>query len=112
MERPAGFVVLEAIYVLFIALMMVSRHPTYAGKTLGSRVPREWAIPLLLAVALFITLLVIHPFVLLLVLTVVYLGLIPLGVRKYRALERLDKRAPRGRPSPWPNLPRRRRAGA
>jgi CDP-diacylglycerol--serine O-phosphatidyltransferase len=93
-ERPAGFVVLEAVYVLFIALMMVSRIPTYAGKTLGSRVPREWAIPLLLAVALFITLLVIHTFALLLVLTVIYLGLIPLGVRKYRVRERLDNRSP------------------
>ncbi|WP_460449565.1 CDP-diacylglycerol--serine O-phosphatidyltransferase [Alsobacter sp. SYSU BS001988] len=93
-ERPAGFVVLEAVYALFIALMMVSRIPTYAGKTLGSRVPREWAIPLLLAVALFITLLVIHTFALLLVLTVIYLGLIPLGVRKYRVRERLDNRSP------------------
>ncbi|WP_406856982.1 CDP-diacylglycerol--serine O-phosphatidyltransferase [Alsobacter sp. KACC 23698] len=99
-ERPAGFVVLEAVYVLFIALMMVSRIPTYAGKTLGSRVPREWAIPLLLAVALFITLLVIHTFALLLVLTVIYLGLIPLGVRKYRVRERLDRRSPAMTPEP------------
>jgi CDP-diacylglycerol---serine O-phosphatidyltransferase len=99
-ERPAGFVVLESVYVLFIALMMVSRIPTYAGKTLGSRVPREWAIPLLLAVALFITLLVIHTFALLLVLTVIYLGLIPLGVQKYRARERLDRRAVQASPEP------------
>ena len=37
--RPPGFAAMEAVYVLFIALMMVSRIPTYAGKTLGTRVP-------------------------------------------------------------------------
>ena len=38
--------------LLFIALMMVSRIPTYAGKTLGTRVPREWVVPMLLAASL------------------------------------------------------------
>lgn len=101
-DRPAGFVVLEAVYALFIALMMVSRIPTYAGKTLGSRVPREWAIPLLLAVALFITLLVIHTFLLLLVITLVYLALIPLGVSRYRARERAEARGKAPEPTPAP----------
>ncbi|WP_188517060.1 CDP-diacylglycerol--serine O-phosphatidyltransferase [Alsobacter metallidurans] len=101
-DRPAGFVVLEAVYALFIALMMVSRIPTYAGKTLGSRVPREWAIPLLLAVALFITLLVIHTFLLLLVITLVYLALIPLGVSRYRARERAEARGKALQPTPAP----------
>ena len=101
-ERPAGFVVLEAIYALFVALMMVSRIPTYAGKTLGSRVPREWAIPLLLAIALFVTLLFIHTFQVLLVITLVYLGLIPLGVSKYRARERQDAKAKLAAQAPTP----------
>ena len=49
--RAPGFAVVEAAYVVFIALMMVSRIPTYAGKTLGTRVPREWVVPLLLGLA-------------------------------------------------------------
>jgi CDP-diacylglycerol--serine O-phosphatidyltransferase len=92
-----GFGLLEACYVLFIALMMVSRIPTYAGKTLGSRVPREWVVPLLLGVALFIALLVIHTFAVLAAITLIYLALIPMGVSKYRARQRLDRSA--GAPS-------------
>jgi CDP-diacylglycerol--serine O-phosphatidyltransferase len=89
-NRAPGFAVVEACYVLFIALMMVSRIPTYAGKTLGSRVRRELVIPLLLGFALFVMLLAIQTFAVLTLLTVVYLGLIPLGVSRYRARQRLD----------------------
>jgi CDP-diacylglycerol--serine O-phosphatidyltransferase len=88
LDRPPALIVLEAIYALFIALMMVSRIPTYAGKTLGSRVPRQWAIPLLLAFALLVALIVIHTFPMLVVLTLIYLGMIPLGVSRYRRMER------------------------
>jgi CDP-diacylglycerol--serine O-phosphatidyltransferase len=87
---PAGASILEAVYVLFIAFMMVSRIPTYAGKTLGSRVPREWVIPLLLAVALFVALLLSYTFLVLLAITLVYLAMIPWGISRYRSLERAD----------------------
>jgi CDP-diacylglycerol--serine O-phosphatidyltransferase len=93
-NRAPGFAVVEACYVLFIALMMVSRIPTYAGKTLGSRVRRELVIPLLLGFALFVMLLAIQTFAVLTLLTVVYLGLIPLGVSRYRARQRLDPVVP------------------
>jgi CDP-diacylglycerol--serine O-phosphatidyltransferase len=93
LPRAPGFAVIEAAYVLFIALMMVSRVPTYAGKTLGSRVPREWAIPLLLAGSLLVALIAIHTFEMLVLVTAVYLALIPLGVSRYRGMERADRRA-------------------
>jgi CDP-diacylglycerol---serine O-phosphatidyltransferase len=93
LSRPPGFAVVEAAYALFIALMMVSRIPTYAGKTLGARIPREWVVPMLLALALFIFLLVVHTFVMLTTLTVIYLALIPLGVSRFRARQRADKAA-------------------
>jgi len=86
-DRPPALIVLEALYTLVIALMMVSRVPTYAGKTLGSRVPREWVVPLLLAFALSVALLVIHTFPVLLGITLVYLALIPWGISQYRRLE-------------------------
>lgn len=86
--RPPGFAAIEAVYLLFIALMMVSRIPTYAGKTLGTRVPREWVVPMLIAASLAVALLVIHTFEVLTVVTVVYLALIPIGVRAYRRRER------------------------
>lgn len=87
-SRPMGFAAVEAAYLLFIALMMVSRIPTYAGKTLGTRVPREWVVPMLIAASLAVALMVSHTFEMLTLITVTYLALIPLGVRAYRRRER------------------------
>ena len=94
LARPPGFAFVEACYALFVALMMVSQIPTYAGKTLGARVPREWVVPMLLVLALFIFMIVVHTFIMLTVLTIVYLALIPLGVSRYRARERADRHLP------------------
>lgn len=87
---PEGFSLIEAVYVLFIAFMMVSRIPTYAGKTLGSRVPREWVVPLFVLVIAIVGLLVTYPFEFLAVTTVIYLAMIPVGYRRYRAIERAE----------------------
>ena len=98
---------LEALYTLVIALMMVSRVPTYAGKTLGSRVPREWVVPLLLAFALSVALLVIHTFPVLLAITLAYLALIPWGISRYRRLDAAHAAAETGhvRPQTDPGPP-------
>jgi CDP-diacylglycerol--serine O-phosphatidyltransferase len=87
---PEGFSIIEALYVLFIAFMMVSRIPTYAGKTLGSRVPREWVVPLFVLVIAIVGLLVTYPFEFLAVTTVIYLALIPVGYRRYKSIERAE----------------------
>ncbi len=100
-DRPPALIVLEALYTLVIALMMVSRVPTYAGKTLGSRVPREWVVPLLLAFALSVALLVIHTFPVLLAITLAYLALIPWGIARYRQLE-----VAHAATGPGPDLPK------
>ena len=73
--------------------MMVSRIPTYAGKTFGSRVPREWVLPLFVIVIAVVALLVTYPFQFLTATTILYLLLIPIGFRRYRALERLHRNA-------------------
>lgn len=93
MMRPPGFAVVEAAYLLFIAVMMVSRIPTYAGKTLGTRVRRDLVVPLLIAAALAVALVVIHTFEVLTAVTVIYLALIPLGVRAYRRRDNEGARA-------------------
>lgn len=79
------------IYGLFIAFMMVSRVPTYSGKTLGSRIPREKVLPIFMAVLLLVALLASFTFETLTGLTLLYLALIPLGVSRYRAQERADR---------------------
>ena len=87
-----GTVGLEALYILFIAFMMISRIPTYAGKTLGSRVPRPAVIPLFIVVVAFVALLATMMFEMLALLTVAYLACIPLMVRRYRQLAAEEER--------------------
>ena len=87
--RPNGFAIVEAAYLLFIGFMMVSRIPTYAGKTFGSRVPRDWVVPLFVIVIAVVGLLVTYTFQFLALATVLYLALIPIGIKRYRALEKV-----------------------
>jgi CDP-diacylglycerol---serine O-phosphatidyltransferase len=93
------------IYVLFVAFMMVSTVPTFSGKTMGKRVPRDWVLPIFVVTAAFIGLLVSFPFATLAVGTIVYLGSIPFGVARYRQLGRADsesRSAPPAEPPPSP----------
>jgi CDP-diacylglycerol---serine O-phosphatidyltransferase len=87
-EPPPGFAVVEAVYLLFIAYLMISRIPTYAGKTFGSRIPREWVVPFFVIAIALVGLLVTYTFLFLASVTVMYIALIPFGVRRYRSLER------------------------
>jgi CDP-diacylglycerol---serine O-phosphatidyltransferase len=70
-----------------VAVLMVSRVPTFSGKTV-SRVPREMVVPILGAVALFVACLITYPWATLLAGSVIYAGLIPLGVVHYARLKR------------------------
>lgn len=76
----AGFVVL-------VAILMVSRVPTFSGKTM-SRVPREAVLPLLAAMALGVLFLISYPWESLAVITAAYLALIPISILSYRKLKR------------------------
>jgi CDP-diacylglycerol--serine O-phosphatidyltransferase len=89
--RPSGASALEAIYVIFVAFMMVSRVPTYAGKSFGSRVPREWVVPLFGGVVFLAGLLATYTLEMLTIMSIAYLVLIPLGIQNYRKKEREDR---------------------
>jgi CDP-diacylglycerol--serine O-phosphatidyltransferase len=78
------------VYVLLIAFLMVSTIPTFSGKTIGKRVPREWVLPLFVVTVAFFGLLVSFPFGVLATGTIVYLAAIPFGVARYRQMERAD----------------------
>lgn len=75
-------------YILFIAFLTISRIPCYAGKTLGTRVPRDRVLPIFVAVVVVAGLLFAYPFEMLALVVVAYLALIPLSVARYRKLER------------------------
>jgi CDP-diacylglycerol--serine O-phosphatidyltransferase len=67
------------IYTLVIAALMVSRLPVLSGKQIGTRVPPEMVLPVIVVAVLLIALLVSYPWEVLSVGTVVYLACLPLG---------------------------------
>jgi CDP-diacylglycerol--serine O-phosphatidyltransferase len=76
------------IYILFIAFLTISRIPCYAGKTLGTRIPRTQVLPIFVAVVVVAGLLFAYTFEVLAVVVIAYLALIPVSVARYRKLER------------------------
>ena len=76
-----------AVYEIIIAVLMVSRVPTFSGKTF-TRVPREFYMPLLAALAVFMALLISYPWESLSILTLIYLVSIPFGVLRYLRLKK------------------------
>lgn len=73
-----------SIYTLILAGMLVSTLPTFSGKLLGERISREWVLPILVGAALIVGLLFTYPFATLAVVTLIYLGLIPVSYRAYK----------------------------
>jgi CDP-diacylglycerol--serine O-phosphatidyltransferase len=81
---------LISAYVVFIAFMMVSTIPTFSGKTIGARVPRETVIPLSVGFVLLVAALISYPMQILALASIAYLAYIPLGWRRYRRLKRVS----------------------
>lgn len=88
---PEGrvFTFLEIAYVLLIAFLMVSRIPHFSGKQIG-RVPRDYFLPVLFGVAAFVLLLATFPMEVLVALTLAYLIMLPISMRRHRELSRAD----------------------
>src|ERR1700756_2651160 len=75
------------LYTLAIAILMVSRLPVYSGKKIGTRVPREFVLPVFMLVVLFFALLISYPWPVLTLGTLAYLAALPFGWLSYRRLE-------------------------
>lgn len=73
-----------ALYTLFMAFLLVSTLPTFSGKLLGERIPRELVLPVLIGVAAVVGLLVTYPYGTLTVMTLLYLSTIPLSYRRFQ----------------------------
>ncbi len=80
----SGWAVPVMIYVLAIGLLLVSTLPTFSGKKLGTMVPREFALLLMVGLVLLVALLASYPFIVVTVLTLIYLAALPLGARAYK----------------------------
>jgi CDP-diacylglycerol--serine O-phosphatidyltransferase len=92
---PVGLTVVWAtfFYVLFIALLMVSRLPVISGKRVGKRVAPEMVLPIFVTVVAFFALLVSFPWIVLSTGTAVYLACLPLGWWWYQQYKRKDAEA-------------------
>lgn len=75
------------VYTVVIALLMVSRIPTFSGKKLG-RIRRDLVFPLFVGLVLAVGLLLSFPFETLTAVTVGYLAAIPMGWRAWNRLAR------------------------
>ena len=76
-----------AVYEVLIALLMVSRVPTFSGKNL-TRVPREAVLPILGGMALVVICLISFPWHSLATISALYLGLVPFSILSYRRRKR------------------------
>ena len=76
-------------YLLVIAFLMVSRIPHFSGKKLG-RVPREYVVVVLFGVAVTLLLIATWPMEMLAACCLLYLGMIPFAIRRYRQLAAQD----------------------
>jgi CDP-diacylglycerol--serine O-phosphatidyltransferase len=84
------------IYVLCIALMVVSTVPTYSGKTIGKRVPRSLVLPIFLFGVAAFGILISYPFEALVTVSAGYLLTIPVVAAQYRRRAKAELAAATG----------------
>ena len=92
-DNGHAYALVIAPYIVAVALLMVSRVPTYSGKTMRPRVRRDLVLPILGCGALAIVCLIAFPWETLTLLAFVYLALIPFSVRAYRGYKAKDLQA-------------------
>ena len=83
---------LIAIYILAMAFLLVSTIPTFSGKSLGDKIRRELVLPILVAVASLVALVVTYPYGTMLVITIAYLVMIPFSIRQHAKQTNEDER--------------------
>jgi CDP-diacylglycerol--serine O-phosphatidyltransferase len=80
-----------AIFVILMALLMVSRLPVWSGKTMGQRIPRDAFLPIILVVMIYVLVLVNYPWVTLTVSALAYLVFLPFSAKAYSRRARLEE---------------------
>ncbi len=92
-EQASAVVII--LYTLVIAFLTICTLPIYSGKNIGLRMPRAWVLPLFFVLVVGVALILSFPFPMLALIVIGYLASIPVGVAKYRQIERAEAaRAP------------------
>lgn len=79
-----------ALYTIAIGFLMISRLPTFSGKTFGNRIRRDYVLPLFVLAVLLVALTVSYPFRMLALASALYLFSIPFAWRSHRKLVLAD----------------------
>ena len=91
-EIPTGFklpVGVEIGYVILVAFLMASRVPHFSGKKIG-RIPREYVIVVLFAVAALLLLIATFPLEVMVAISLLYLASVPFAIRRFQRCEQAD----------------------
>ncbi len=83
-EPSKTFAYIASAYTLLIGFLLVSRLPVYSGKTLGQRIRRDVAFPLMLVIVLYVAMLMTYTWETMTATTVLYLLSLPFGARAWR----------------------------
>ena len=83
---------LIALYVLVMAFLLVSTVPTFSGKLMGERISGDYVLPVFVAAAAVVALLLTYPYGTLTVGTLLYLATIPWSYLRFES--RLYEPAP------------------
>jgi CDP-diacylglycerol--serine O-phosphatidyltransferase len=83
-----GLAMLVLVYVIAIAFLTISTIPTISSKRLGQRIGRRFVLPVLVLAVVIAGLLAAFTFETLAALTLLYLASLPVGVGRYRTLDR------------------------
>lgn len=77
-----------AIWELATGALLISTVPTFSFK--ASRIPRAWFLPVMITIAVTVTFIVSAPWWTLSAVLILYLGLMPVSIRRYRRLKARD----------------------
>ncbi len=80
-QSSKTFAWLACAYTVAIGFLLISRIPVWSGKTGGIR--RDWALPFILVVVIYVTLLMSYTWAILALTTVGYLLTLPFGARHW-----------------------------
>jgi CDP-diacylglycerol---serine O-phosphatidyltransferase len=81
------------LYTILVAFLLVSRLPVYSGKSVG-RIRRDLVLPVLIAIAIYVALLMSYIWATLAVTALIYLATLPMGYRAWRRTYGRPKVAP------------------
>jgi CDP-diacylglycerol---serine O-phosphatidyltransferase len=92
---PHGFLTapVTLVYTIAVALLMVSRVPTWSGKLVGRRIARDMVLPLFVCGVLVVAFLVAYPWQTLMVGSLAYLASVPASLIAFRRRELADAAA-------------------